>query len=279
MSVTSDFRWQHSKHHQMARGKLPTDYKKGQILAMSQESVPIRKIVFQFRRSKKAMEHFLKRPNTSWQGRNLKNTRKISTRQEAALVREACKRQNTESELRCSLALPTVNREVQHIISIILYLRQLMILQTTYITPKNKQEKLAFARSYVSSGLLFAEDYVLRWKPILFGRSGRLEFQLAWSQEVTKKVLKKAEWWRLHIGQGFDQLLRWRTTGALPRQRKLGEVLWTPWNPPDSLGSEDFFRTSAVAVSSIQCTLPRTTWQGAFCFWNCHVVRDSIALF
>lgn len=95
------------------------------------------------------------------------------------------------------MELPIVTRRVQKILSNTANLRYRLMFKKPAIAPKNKQERLEFAHRYVRKG-----DY-FRMKTKFsdeeqFYLDGPVNVKCYWrSQEITKKVVKKTEWWRL----------------------------------------------------------------------------------
>ena len=150
----------------MARGKLLSDVEKGQIIALRKESWSLRAIAKELNRSVGAVQNFVKRPHKTHKPKSTRNAKKITRRQTALLIREACKGQLSARQLQATLGLPVGVRRVQQLLKATPHLQYKKMMQQPKMLQRHKTARLLWAKEQLKQG----QEY---WKRVVFSDEKR----------------------------------------------------------------------------------------------------------
>ena len=145
----------------MPRGKLLSDYEKGQIVAMKRECVSIREIARTLSRSPGAIQNFLRNPRRVDGRKCTRNATKITKTQTRLLLREASKGEKSCRELKLSLEIDMGVRRVQQILRQAPHLKYKKMLTRPQMLQRHKDVRLEWSKRMLEKGSAF-------WRQVVF---------------------------------------------------------------------------------------------------------------
>jgi len=145
----------------MPRGKLLTQFEKGQIVALNRECMSVREIARMIGRSPGALQNFLRHPKVCDARKSSRNAKKLTKKHTRLLLREAAKGEKSCRELQITLNLPVGVRRVQQVLRGCPHLKYKKQIKRPAMQQRHKDARLIWAKNMLEKGA----DY---WRQVVF---------------------------------------------------------------------------------------------------------------